>query len=552
WVVCKNISADTNSYGIEGLYYNPTNGTFYDIDNSPTPDPMVFVKNSNYISTYSISDVNNQIVSMYAEENSDTHISDVMHDKVVTKDFLSKPPEYKNSSVKITTDFGKNITALTDGTSYSQVIHSDSTGLYYYNNNYIYKLNSDNETATKITTSSNNLLDSEYSIISKNGNPYIIATLGKKPLTVTDNKYTYYDKTYTKVNDKWVDEDGNEKDLTYDTVDLYLIKENNTATKLNYTYSENKFFRNLPSFSIDANNNLISTFVFKQSPQNFVQNMLASSIVDSNYLMSGNYSAVDKQISIANSLNASVYKDFSSVTNAINAVVRDKDITEQEAVNAMAKTIEDAIKALEYKGANYTKVDEAITKANALNKDNFKDFSAVETAINAVVRDKNITEQEAVNAMAKAIEDAIKALELKPVTPPFTVPEIIEGTNQSIEQGKNATFKSNADLKDFKKVLVDGKEVSSDNYTLKEGSTIVTLKSDYIKTLSVGKHTINIVFTTGSADTEFFITKTTNPDTNNPQTGDSSNMIIWIFFLIFSTGAILTFILKYMKPTKVE
>ena len=63
--------------------------------------------------------------------------------------------------------------------------------------------------------------------------------------------------------------------------------------------------------------------------------------------------------------------------------------------------------------ADYTKVDAAIAKVNALNKDEYKDFTAVETAVNAVVRDKNITEQSEVDAMAKAIEDAIAALQLK-------------------------------------------------------------------------------------------------------------------------------------------
>lgn len=64
--------------------------------------------------------------------------------------------------------------------------------------------------------------------------------------------------------------------------------------------------------------------------------------------------------------------------------------------------------------ADYSSVDAAIAKANALNKDNYKDFSAVEAAVNAVVRDKNITEQSKVDAMAKAIEDAIAALVKKP------------------------------------------------------------------------------------------------------------------------------------------
>ena len=98
---------------------------------------------------------------------------------------------------------------------------------------------------------------------------------------------------------------------------------------------------------------------------------------------------------------------------AINSVVRGKKLAEQAEVDAMAKAIEDAIADLQYKDADYTKVDAALAKANALKKDDYKDFSAVETAVNAVVRGKNITEQGEVDAMAKAIEDAIAALQYK-------------------------------------------------------------------------------------------------------------------------------------------
>ena len=115
------------------------------------------------------------------------------------------------------------------------------------------------------------------------------------------------------------------------------------------------------------------------------------------------YSAVDAAIAKANALKKDDYKDFSAVEAAVNAVVRDKNITEQSEVDAMAQAIEDAITALQYKDADYTKVDEAIAKAKALNKDDYKDFSAVEAAVNAVVRDKNITEQSEVDAMAQAI-----------------------------------------------------------------------------------------------------------------------------------------------------
>ena len=125
------------------------------------------------------------------------------------------------------------------------------------------------------------------------------------------------------------------------------------------------------------------------------------------------YTKVDEAIAKANALNKDNYKDFSAVETAVNAVVRDKNITEQSEVYAMAQAIEDAITALQYKDADYTKVDAALAKANALKKDDYKDFSAVETAVNAVARGKNITEQAEVDAMAKAIEDAIAALQYK-------------------------------------------------------------------------------------------------------------------------------------------
>ena len=126
-----------------------------------------------------------------------------------------------------------------------------------------------------------------------------------------------------------------------------------------------------------------------------------------------NYTEVDEAIAKANALKKDNYKDLTAVEAAVNAVVRDKDITEQSAVDAMAQDIENAIIALQYKDADYTKVDAALAKAKALKKDDYKDFSAVETAVNAVVRGKNITEQGEVDAMAKAIEDAITALQYK-------------------------------------------------------------------------------------------------------------------------------------------
>ena len=144
------------------------------------------------------------------------------------------------------------------------------------------------------------------------------------------------------------------------------------------------------------------------------------------------YSAVDAAIAKANALNKDEYKDFSAVEAAVYAVVRDKNITEQSEVDAMAKTIEDAIAALQYKGADYRAVDEAIAKADKLNRDEYKDFSAVEAAVSAVVRGKPLSEQTAVDAMAKAIEDAIAALEKKPVETTVQLPQTGDDSNLAL------------------------------------------------------------------------------------------------------------------------
>lgn len=99
-----------------------------------------------------------------------------------------------------------------------------------------------------------------------------------------------------------------------------------------------------------------------------------------------------------------------ALEDVLKDVKYDLDITQQDTVYGYADAINKAINQLKYKAADYTEVDKAIEKANTLNKDNYKDFSKVEDAIKTVVRSKNITEQDEVDAMAKAINDAIDAL----------------------------------------------------------------------------------------------------------------------------------------------
>lgn len=88
--------------------------------------------------------------------------------------------------------------------------------------------------------------------------------------------------------------------------------------------------------------------------------------------------------------------------------------------------------SLSIEPADYSAVDAAIAKADKLNRDDYKDFSGVEAAINAVVRGKTLREQAAVDAMAKAIEDAIAALEKKPVKMAVQLPQTGDDSNLAL------------------------------------------------------------------------------------------------------------------------
>ena len=190
------------------------------------------------------------------------------------------------------------------------------------------------------------------------------------------------------------------------------------------------------------------------------------------------YTDVDAAIKRANSLNKDNYKDFSKVEDAINAVNRDKDITEQEVVNGYAKAINEAIDQLEYKAADYTKVTEANEKANNLNKDNYKDFTEVEKAINAVVTGKNITQQDEVDAMAKAINDAIGALVFQLKIKYNSNGGTGTMANPAIELDKEFTFPK------FEYVAPNGKHFKGwqvDNTVYKVGDKRVFTKDDQNK-----------------------------------------------------------------------
>ena len=129
---------------------------------------------------------------------------------------------------------------------------------------------------------------------------------------------------------------------------------------------------------------------------------------------------------------------------------------------------------------------------------------------------------------------------------------ITDGANGSWTQNTGGTLKfvANGDFSKFIGVKVDGTLIDADKYTAVSGSTVITLKKDYLGTLSVGKHTLTVVYSDGECSTEFEIkaaqsggnTTPDNPNPDNPkspQTGDNGNLMLWVALLSISGGVVI-------------
>ena len=163
-------------------------------------------------------------------------------------------------------------------------------------------------------------------------------------------------------------------------------------------------------------------------------------------------------------------------------------------------------------------------------------------------------------------------------------PRIIDGYNEKwqVNSGKTLSFCSSAPFSEFINVTIDNEVVNENNYDKKEGSTIITLHSEFLSALSVGVHTLSINSESGSATTGFVIEKaplepsptvepsptdapsivaassvvtatptpTTAPEETNTKTGDESKIIIWILVLFLSAEGILIILQKFKKKTR--
>ncbi|WP_138268424.1 X2-like carbohydrate binding domain-containing protein [Anaerofustis stercorihominis] len=111
---------------------------------------------------------------------------------------------------------------------------------------------------------------------------------------------------------------------------------------------------------------------------------------------------------------------------------------------------------------------------------------------------------------------------------------IISGNNSQWTKGDSSSISItvNGDVEKFVGIEIDGKAVDEKNYTVKSGSTIITLKPEYLNTLSVGKHTLTVIYTDGEVTGEFEILDKNKIIT--PETGDDNNIGLWTILSIIA------------------
>jgi len=157
----------------------------------------------------------------------------------------------------------------------------------------------------------------------------------------------------------------------------------------------------------------------------------------------------------------SIYTDESvaNLYSAVEALRGYRDLAQQSDVDKMTNDINDAVEALVYKSADYTELDKAEEAAKALNKDDYEDFSEVEKALAAIDRTKNITEQADVDAMVRAINDAVANLVKK--APASSQPDSVSSSDASSDTSSSASDSSSSDSSSSDSKTTDSKSDSS-------------------------------------------------------------------------------------------
>ena len=209
---------------------------------------------------------------------------------------------------------------------------------------------------------------------------------------------------------------------------------------------------------------------------------------------------------------------------------------EKKAIEDEIQCIEDALETLE----NVEAVEDTISDLPAtVEPDDEETVAKIEEAKKSY---DELTDYE------KSLVDEKVKEKLDKLTTAAVAYAIVKGNGGkwSTDTGSGLSFTANGPISKFVSVEIDGKVIDTKHYSVKAGSTIITLNASYLETLSVGEHTITVVYTDGETDGTFRI----NPKSATPATGDSSNILLWTAILFASVAAMAVLIINRKKFAK--
>lgn len=118
--------------------------------------------------------------------------------------------------------------------------------------------------------------------------------------------------------------------------------------------------------------------------------------------------------------------------------------------------------------------------------------------------------------------------------------DILDGAGSSWTQNTDGSLaiRGSGEISKFREVKVDGVTVDPINYTVTEGSTIITFKPEYLKSLSAGNHSFELIWTDGTAATNFTVAENTDQSAKSPKTGEDFSMALCTVLLMVSCAGL--------------
>lgn len=282
--------------------------------------------------------------------------------------------------------------------------------------------------------------------------------------------------------------------------------------------------------------------------------------------------AEDLDAQITSASNAASSKEIQAVDGISKDTVSMED---KEILEAAKKALETALNEFVQ---NYTEAEAQAIKEDLDRIDQaLKSIQNVQTVTDAIEKlpnpDDVCPDDTETEKMAKEAEKLFEALtnheksladasRLKKVLAALTDYQILEGNNSLWEKGikHSLSFKANGPVSKFTGILIDGRDVDAQHYSVAPGSTIITLNADYLEKLPVGRHSLTLLYLDGKTTAVFETTEKPSGNTStgtpvesdgthlsaSPQTGEKSHSLLWLALL---AGSVLSWVSFYNKRT---